>query len=200
MSPADLRLNLLEFVRNVYPDMQISVAPWTEDPARLAISFVDPNFGALYPAQRYHYLAHLIPQDFWDQYLSDTIWFELAPGETPDDLEYPDDELIASITPDVMRLLVRSRAIETLDDLLCPPSPETPPVRCHGDYRHARQALLARGFTEAELFDVLHVLMARGGFCDCEILYNAVEESRLKAEYWTARAQNREPYDPHGAA
>ena len=44
---------------------------------------------------------------------------------------------------------------------------------------------------------MFHVLMARGGYCDCEILYNAVEESRLKAEYWRARAEEVEPYDPH---
>ena len=39
--------------------------------------------------------------------------------------------------------------------------------------------------------------MARGGYCDCEILYNALDESRLKAEYWRARAEQIEPYDPH---
>ena len=26
--------------------------------------------------------------------------------------------------------------------------------------------------------------MLQGGFCDCEVLYNVVDESRLKAEYW----------------
>ena len=54
------------------------------------------------------------------------------------------------------------------------------------------------GFTQDELFDVFHVLMDKGGYCDCEILYNAAEESRLKAEYWRARAAELEPYDPHG--
>ena len=67
----------------------------------------------------------------------------------------------------------------------------------HGDYRQARTTLLARGFREDELFDVFHVLMARGGYCDCEILYNAAEASRLKTEYWQARAEEIEPYDPH---
>lgn len=56
---------------------------------------------------------------------------------------------------------------------------------------------MARGFSEDELFDVFHVLMAKGGFCDCEILYNAMESSRLKKEYWRARAEGRKPYDPH---
>ena len=62
---------------------------------------------------------------------------------------------------------------------------------------NGEELLLARGFREKELFDVFHVLMARGGYCDCEILYNAVEDNRLKAEYWRARAEEIEPYDPH---
>ena len=43
-------------------------------------------------------------------------------------------------------------------------------------------------------------LMRQGGFCDCEILYNAVEQCRLKAEYWIARSEGRNPPDPHGEA
>lgn len=42
--------------------------------------------------------------------------------------------------------------------------------------------------------------MRQGGFCDCEILYNVVENGRLKAEYWTARSEGRNPYNPHGSA
>ena len=112
-------------------------------------------------------------------------------------MEYADSELIADISPDVMRCLSGAGIFEALDDLLCPVDTSAPRRRCYGDYRHARTALLARGFRDDELFDVFHVLMARGGYCDCEILYNAVEVSRLKAEYWRARAEEIEPYDPH---
>ena len=42
--------------------------------------------------------------------------------------------------------------------------------------------------------------MLKGGFCDCEILYNVVEESRLKAEYWQARAAGVEPPNSHKGA
>ena len=118
-------------------------------------------------------------------------------GEDPIELEYPDAEVIADITPDVMRALFAARVFEALDDVLCPAGASAPRPQCHGDYRHARAILLARGFREQELFDVFHVLMARGGYCDCEVLYNAVEASRLKAEYWRARADDIEPYDPH---
>jgi hypothetical protein len=38
-----------------------------------------------------------------------------------------------------------------------------------------------------EIEDVLAVMRFSGGCCDCEILYNVAEESRLKSEYWKAR-------------
>ena len=37
-----------------------------------------------------------------------------------------------------------------------------------------------------EIADVLAVLQSRGACCDCEVLYNVAEESRLKARYWKA--------------
>ena len=185
------------FVSADYPNIEIRDEAWADDPRHIAMYFVEEKFALLYPAQRYHYLRHLIPQSFYDQHLADTEWFELAPGEQPEDLEYADNELIDDITPDVMRVLRGAKVFDALDDALCPENAAVARKQCFGDYRNARSILLARGFKEKELFDVFHVLMALGGYCDCEILYNAVESSRLKAEYWRARAENIEPYDPH---
>jgi hypothetical protein len=42
---------------------------------------------------------------------------------------------------------------------------------------------------DEDLEDILAVLHSLGGCCDCEILYNVAEESRLKSEYWIARAR-----------
>jgi Protein of unknown function (DUF2695) len=192
-----LETDIREFVRRAYPNIEVWVEPWTGDPTRPALYFREAQFAALYPMQRYHYLRHLIPADYHERHLTDSEWFELAPGEHPDDLEYPDSELIADITPDVMRSLWGAGVFEALDDRLCPVDTSLPRKECHGDYRHARTVLLARGFREDELFDVFHVLMERGGYCDCEILLNAVESSRLKTEYWQARAQGIEPQGPH---
>jgi Protein of unknown function (DUF2695) len=192
-----LETDIRDFVRRAYPNIEVRVEPWTADPTRPAVYFTEAQFAALYPAQRYHYLRHLIPSDYYERNLTESEWFELAPGERPEDLEYPDSELIADITPDVLRCLSGAGVFEALDDVLCPADASRPRRQCHGDYRHARAVLLARGFREDEHFDVFHVLMARGGYCDCEILYNAVEVSRLKAEYWRARAAQIEPYDPH---
>ena len=197
MNPRQLETDIRSFVATAYPAIEVRVEPWAAEPTRAAVYFTDPQFAVLYPAQRYHYLRNLIPDDYYDRHLANTEWFELAPGEHPDDLEYPDSELIDDITPDVMRALSRTRVFDALDDVLCPRDASQHRQRCHGDYRHTRAVLRARGFSEKELFDVFHVLMARGGYCDCEILYNAVEESRLKAEYWRARADQIEPYDPH---
>jgi hypothetical protein len=197
VNPQQLETDIRDFVRRAYPNIAVRVEPWSAAPGRLAVYFTEAQFASLYPAQRYHYLRHLIPADYYDRHLADTEWFELAPGERPEDLEYPDAELIADITPDVMRCLAGAAVFPALDDLLCPSDGSQPRQPCHGDYRHARAILSARGFRQDELFDVFHVLMAQGGYCDCEILYNVVEESRLKAEYWRARAAEIEPYDPH---
>ena len=197
MDPQQLETDIRGFVSRAYPNIEVRVEPWTSDPTRPAVYFTEAQFAALYPAQRYHYLRHLIPADYYERHLVESEWFELAPGERPEDLEYPDSELIADITPDVMRCLFGAGVFDALDDVLCPRDVSLPRRQCHGDYRHARAVLLARGFREDEHFDVFHVLMARGGYCDCEILYNAVEGSRLKAEYWQARAEQIEPYDPH---
>lgn len=190
---ADLR----RFITPSYPDIDIQIVPWDQDPTRTAIHFTDPAFALIYPYQRWHYLTNLIPQDYQNSHLENSIWFELAPGEAPEDLRYPDQELIASITPDVIKCVSAARVIEMLDDLLCPEDPTQERAHCWGDYRISRPILLKCGFTEDELFDVFHVLMSQGGFCDCEILYNVAEQCRLKAEYWIARSEGRTPYDPH---
>jgi hypothetical protein len=196
--PEEIERDVKRFLAGSYPDIQVRVEPWQEDPGRLAIYFTEEKFALLYPAQRYHNLVHLIPEDYYKRELENALWFELAPGEDPSQLQHPDGELIEEITPAVMKCLVRSGFFEELDDVFCPPSRDEKRAQCWGDYRTSKPILLRRGFKEEEFFDVFHVLMGLGGYCDCEILYNAVETSRLKSEYWTARAEGRDPFDPHG--
>ena len=193
-----LATDIRGFVRQAYPNMEVRVEALANDPSRAAVYFTEAQFAALYPMQRYHYLRHLIPADYYERHLVDSEWFELAPGEHPDDLEYPDSELVDEITPNVMRCLVAARAFEALDDVLCPADGSRARQRCQGDYRHARAVFLERGFREDELFDVFHVLMARGGYCDCEILLNAVDHSRLRTEYWQGRAREADGQGQHG--
>lgn len=199
-TPSEIINDLLGFIAPSYPNIDIRAEPWEHDPNRLAVYFTDEKFSLIYPYQRWHYLTHLIPADYQDEHLSTSVWFELAPGESPADLRYPDEELIADITPDVMRILMRIGFFKRLDDVMCPVEVGKTAGQCWGDFRNAVPILHKCGITEDELFDVLHVLMFQGGFCDCEILYNAVEESRLKAGYWKARAAGLEPPNPHKGA
>ena len=102
VNPQQLEAEVRGLVRRAYPQIDVRIEPWSDDPGRLAVYFTEAQFASLYPAQRYHYLRHLIPDDFYERHLADSEWFELAPGERPEDLVYPDSELIADITPDVM--------------------------------------------------------------------------------------------------
>jgi hypothetical protein len=109
----------------------------------------------------------------------------------------PDDDLIASITPDVMRCLDQSNFFEKLDDVLCPEDDSHPRESCSGDYRLSESILRASGFEVSDFADIFDVLRANGGFCDCEILYNASESNRLKGKYWREQARGVERHMTH---
>lgn len=177
-----------QFVCASYPQMEVRVETWSEDPCRLAIYFRDEKFSLLYPEQRYHYLSQLIPVDFQERELANSVWFELAPGEEPADLVYADDELISDITDLIMTILRKTDFFGTLDGVF---TREVDPAVCSGDFRVAKSILISKGFVESEFFDIFHVLMAQDGYCDCEVLYNVARESEFSRRYW----QNR-PNDP----
>ena len=184
MTPQQIREALASFIHPSYPEMEIQVEAWTDDPSRLAIYFRETKFALLYPQQRWHYLHHLIPAEFQDRYLSSSVWFELAPGELPSDLVYSDEELVASITEPIMGVLNTTSFFAALDEVFT--RPENPAV-CWGDFRVAKSILPTKGFLESEYFDVFSVLMSQGGYCDCEILYNVAEGSEFARRYWAKR-------------
>jgi hypothetical protein len=98
----------------------------------------------------------------------------------------PDEDLIASITPDVMTCLAGSHFFERLDDLLCPMENSRQREVCAGDYKLSKRVLA--DFDSADLKDIFNVLRSQGACCDCEVLYNVAESSRLKSQYWRNRA------------
>jgi Protein of unknown function (DUF2695) len=108
-----------------------------------------------------------------------------------------DHDLISSITPDVMTCLERSGFFHKLDDLLSPEHHSQSRADCSGDYRLSKSVLQAVGFDSSELTDIFGVLGSQGGGCDCEILYNVAESSRLKSEYWRNRAKGLEVHAKH---
>jgi hypothetical protein len=192
MTAHELANALKGYLIGDYPDIDVQVLERDAEHTRRRVIFRSQKFSVLYPLQRYHYIVHHIPREFYDQHLGDAEWYELAPGETEADLRYPDEELVRSITPNVMRCLGGSGFLRRLDDRMCPADGSRSPESCHGDFRIARSVLAESGFSEEEHFDVFHVLMAQGGYCDCEILYNAAPESRLRTRYWSERAQHHD--------
>ncbi len=113
--------------------------------------------------------------------MANSVWFELTPGESPD------EEVIRNITPNVMNCLRASGFFQALDDRLCPVDSMAERARCRGDYGVSKSLLPALRFHEHKFFDIFRVLMAQGGFCDCEILYSVAGESRLKSDYWSSK-------------
>jgi len=194
MTPDQIAINLKSFLNDSYPNMQVEAKPWSEDPSRLAVYYREAKFALLYPLQRYHYLVHSIPTEFFNAYLQSSVWFELAPGEEVEDLQYPDEEFLASIAPDVLSVVEKMGVYSGLDDLLAPELEGSTPEECHGDFRHLKRVLQEKGFGVRgeidEIFDVCHVIMSAGGYCDCEVLYNVAESNRLKERYWKDRAKH----------
>src|SRR5579863_356967 len=96
-------------------------------------------------------------------------------------------ELINAIAPDVLKVLANKRFFELLDDQMLPIEPTRTRPSCDGTYAISIAILRQSGFEPDEIAEITEVLASRGGHCDCEILFNVAEESRLKSEYWQTR-------------
>ncbi len=99
-----------------------------------------------------------------------------------------DQDFVDAISGDVMDCLRACGFFEELDDRLCPVETGAPREQCDHSYRISESILASRGFAKDDFVDIRAVLQSKGGFCDCEILHNAADGSRLKAEHWRARA------------
>ena len=100
-----------------------------------------------------------------------------------------DSDFIADITPHVIGVLKASGFFERLDDRLCPAGQQEEIPRCPGHTFGSTQSILLQlAMSNEEIAEIIAVLRARGACCDCEILYNVAEESRLRSKYWKLRA------------
>ncbi|HKS67351.1 MAG TPA: DUF2695 domain-containing protein [Candidatus Acidoferrales bacterium] len=95
-------------------------------------------------------------------------------------------DYIASIAAGVLRVLTARAFFDALDEALCPTDESKPAVPCRHTYKNSDRILTHLGFATDDFEDIYHVLRSRGGFCDCEILYNVVEASGLKEKCWKA--------------
>jgi len=177
MTADELQIKLEEFIAPAYPHIQINVIDTPDNGHQ--IYFVEKKFQHLYPLQRYHYLIHLIPEAFYNEHLAASTWFELAPDENPEDLHYLDKEDIAGTRDIILDILQKQTGFaRELDVAFCAES-----IQCYGDFRHSQKILHKLDFSEQEQFDIFHVLMHEGGFCDCEILYNVFRDSKYAQIY-----------------
>lgn len=180
MTEKQLTDSLYNFIRPSYPEIKINVI---DTNGERQIFFEEDKFKVLFPRQRYHYLIHKIPSDFFTENLENTTWFELAPGEKVEDLDYHDDETIESISEIIMNIIEnKTNFINKLDSSFTESK-----VECFGDFRYSKEILTEFRFTEKEQFDIFHVFMNQGGYCDCELLYNVFKESEYAKEYWKNR-------------
>jgi hypothetical protein len=109
-----------------------------------------------------------------------------------------DADFITSTTPDVLGCLRRARFFEQLDDAFLPADGSPASTHCKSNFGVSEPILRRSGFDLPDLEDIFGVLRALGGHCDCEILYNVAETSRLKEKYW--KEQYRQLRLDHGTS
>ncbi|MBB5065045.1 DUF2695 domain-containing protein [Granulicella mallensis] len=104
-----------------------------------------------------------------------------------DEAEDDFDSIIRDITPYVMKSLEGKGFFVSLEELIFNKGADNP-IGCKHDFTHATALLIKAGYTAEDREDIFAVMRSRGGFCDCEILYNALEESLPRERYWKTRA------------
>lgn len=91
-----------------------------------------------------------------------------------------------------MRVLVATGFFVALDDHLCPADASATAEKCQNRHEITSSILRSKDFPDEGIQDVISVMQAHGGYCDCEILYNVVETSGLKTKHWQAQAREHE--------
>ena len=157
---------LREILEPVLPGIEVDLS-YSDRWKRPQLTFCHPVFSVLLPEQRYHTLRQLIPPAFHDQYLAGVVWFELAPGETQEDLlKAPRSEDLAAAEPKLAKELLAKGFFEQLAERLG----DDPDESCSGEFAVTRQVLAELGFNDNQQRDVCLVLIRNGGYCDCQVL------------------------------
>ena len=99
----------------------------------------------------------------------------------------PDREFYEEIADDVLKSLGRTKFFDDLDELFCPHDGASSPVSCDNSFKSTQSILPGLGYDDAAIQDIVNVLQVKGACCDCEVLYNVAETSKLKEKYWKAR-------------
>jgi hypothetical protein len=124
----------------------------------------------LLPEQRFRHVLAAIPQDYHKKHLQGAVWFELAPGETEDDLlKAPRSEDLADREAAIAGELFACGFFEALAKEMG----ESPIESCTGRFAACHKALEGTGITGDAQRDACLIFIRQGAYCDCEVLLAA---------------------------
>ena len=164
-----VRDRLAEVLEPVFEGIEIDVGR-SQRWKRTVLTFRHRAFADLLPEQRFRRLVQLIPPDFYEKHLRGAVWFELAPGETEDDLmQAKRSEDVVGDEPRIARRLLRAGFFEALEGQ----AGESPIETCGGDFEVTRKVLTAKKIIGDQQRDACLVFVHNQAYCDCEVLLAA---------------------------
>jgi len=161
-----IRGQLLELLSPAFPGIEVSVEH-SQRFKRMVLTFVHASFTRWLTEQRFRFVVQRIPPEFFEKNLRGAVWFELAPGETAEDvMKAKRSEDLADRSEDIGQRLEKKGFYDALRKDM-----GTDPARkCSDDFAHTRAVLDRMGIKEEEQTDVCLVLIGRGAYCDCAVL------------------------------
>ena len=101
------------------------------------------------------------------------------------------DEFIESIAPDALLSLDKRDFFRRLEELVWPDGLNGRKV-CDGTFANTLLMTAGVGYTPNDQDDILEVMRARGGFCDCEVMLNVAPDCEVRERHWKSVAAELE--------
>ena len=160
---------LLEALEPHLPGIEVEVDR-SQRWQRMTVTFRHRKFAALLPEQRFRTVLQLLPAELYEKDLRGAVWFELAPGETPEDVtQARRSQDVAEAEPRIADRLRKVAFFEALSRALG----ESPIEACTGDFAVSRRVLSDNGIVGEQQRDACLVFIRQGAYCDCEVLLTA---------------------------
>ncbi len=164
-----IRDKMHELLDPVFAGIEIEVGR-SERWQRTQLIFRHAAFADWLPEQRFRRLTQLIPPEFFERHLRGAVWFELAPGETEDDLlQVRRSEDMADDEPAIARQLFQVNFFDVLEQEMG----DSPIESCDGAFTKARKVLAANKIVGPNQDDACLVFIRNQAYCDCEVLLAA---------------------------
>lgn len=165
----NIKQQLHTFLKPAFGGIEIDVSHsprWD----RLALTLTHADFARWLPEQRFKKIVQRIPPEFFEEHLAGAVWFELAPGQTQDDLlKARRSEDVADDEPKLARALFDKTFFDALKTALG----ESPIETCGGDFTETNQVLAKVGLDGDGQQDTCLMFILNQAYCDCEVLLAA---------------------------